>query len=73
MTKAIEEIVGQMMPGTPIYTLSGGLLSGSVRSFVQRGLIRPLAGMGRQIWLGEDILEGKREIERDFEYIPLDE
>ena len=73
VTQSIEEIVGQMMPGTPIYTLTGGLLSGSARSFVQRGLIRPLAGIGRQIWTGEDILEGKKEIERDFEYVPLDE
>ena len=73
VTQSIEEIVGQMMPGTPIYTLSGGLFSGSLRSFVQRGLIRPLAGIGRQIWTGEDITEGKKEIERDFEYVPLDE
>lgn len=73
VTQSIEEIVGQMMPGTPIYTLSGGLLSGSARSFVQRSLIRPLAGIGRQIWTGEDITEGKKEIERDFEYVSLDE
>lgn len=71
--KLIEEYVFTMLPGTPFYTISGGVVQGaSFRNYMENILESGYGGI-KAYWEGQDPTRGKELLERDFIRLPFDE
>lgn len=72
LSTAIEQLVIQVLPGMPFYTLTGGVISGvSPRGWVTK-LIRMGVGGTREYLEGRDPTRGYEMLQRDFRKVPLD-
>lgn len=72
LSVALEQMLIQIAPGMPFYTLTGGVISGvSPRGWITK-LIRMGVG-GASEWVqGRDPTEGYKQLQRDFMKVPLD-
>ena len=62
---ALEEFVFMMIPGLPLYTVTGGVIKASYRKVVEDA-IESGWGWSRATLQGEDPKRGKQMLERDF-------
>ena len=69
---AIEQLLIQIMPGMPFYSLTGGWISGvSPRKYVESLVRQTVGGISEGI-KGRDPAKGRQMLERDFKRVPLD-
>lgn len=72
LSVAIEQLLIQMMPSMPLYSLTAGVISGvSTRKYTEN-LVRMFVGGIREGMEGRDPTEGKERLERDFKRVPLE-
>ncbi len=72
LSVAIEQLIIQITPGMPFYTLTGGVISGvSPRGWITK-LVRMGLGGAREFIEGGDPTEGYQQLQRDFKKVPLD-
>lgn len=72
LSVALEQLVIQVLPGMPFYTLTGGVISGvSPRGWATK-LIRMGIGGAKEYVSGGDPTQGYQKLQRDFKRVPLD-
>lgn len=72
LSVALEQLVISVMPSTPFYSLTGGMISGISPSKLTTPLIRSVLGSTREKIEGGNPDKGRQMLERDFMRVPAE-
>lgn len=72
LSTALEQLSISIMPSTPFYSLTGGIIAGVSPSKVTTPLIRSVVGATRESIEGRSPDKGKAQLEKDFKKVPLE-